>query len=204
MRKNLKEYFWKNNKADNSYLYLFNSIRRICEIYDTSTSSHLDVGCGNGYMTKKISRFFKHTTAIDPSNSAIIQAKKKYKSKIQFYKQKVSKIKRKYDFVTLIEVIEHVYSPDDLLNSLKLITNKNSRILITTPYHGFIKNLLIIISGKFDLHFSPLWEHGHIKFFSLDTLKKLVLRNNYQIERFFYSGRIFPISKSIIFIIKKK
>ena len=31
-----------------------------------------------------------------------------------------------------------------------------------------ISNLLISIFGKFDDHFNPLWEHGHIKFWSVD------------------------------------
>lgn len=202
--KKKNEYYWNNNKADNSFNYLSNTINKIVKYYNTKKLDHLDIGCGNGYLTKKITNYFKSTTAIDVSKSAILQAKKNYKGNIKFYNKKLSSIKKKFDFITAIEVIEHLYSPDNFLKELNLVTNKKTKILITTPYHGYFKNLLIIFLGKFDSHFSPLWEHGHIKFFSLKTLTQVFERNNFKIEKIFYSGRFFPISKSIICIIKKK
>ena len=83
------------------------------------------------------------------------------------------------------------------------IANNDTKIIISTPFHGFIKNLLILISGKFDKHFTPLWEHGHIKFFSKNTLKQLIERNNFKIVKTYYSGRFYPISKSIISVLQK-
>jgi len=203
MKKN-NEYFWKNNKADNSFSYLSNSIKKILNLYNTKKLSHLDIGCGNGYLTKKISNYFEHCVGIDISKSAISQAKKNYNGKIKFYRKKISNINKKFNFITIIEVIEHLYSPDDFLKKLSLVADNKTTILITTPYHSFVKNLMIILLGKFDNHFNPLWEHGHIKFFTKKSLKELCERNNFKVKKIFYSGRVYPISKSIIFIIKKK
>ena len=203
MKKN-NEYFWKNNKADNSFSYLSNSIKKILNLYNTKKLSHLDIGCGNGYLTKKISNYFEQSVGIDISKSAISQAKKNYNGKIKFYRKKISNINKKFNFITIIEVIEHLYSPDDFLKKLSLVADNKTTILITTPYHSFVKNLMIILLGKFDNHFNPLWEHGHIKFFTKKSLKELCERNNFIVKKIFYSGRVYPISKSIIFIIKKK
>lgn len=203
MKKN-NEYLWKNNKADNSFSYLSNSIKKILNLYNTKKLSHLDIGCGNGYLTKKISNYFERSVGIDISKSAISQAKKNYNGKIKFYRKKISNINKKFNFITIIEVIEHLYSPDDFLKKLSLVADNKTIILITTPYHSFIKNLMIILFGKFDNHFNPLWEHGHIKFFTKKSLKELCERNNFKVKKIFYSGRVYPISKSIIFIIKKK
>jgi hypothetical protein len=38
---------------------------------------------------------------------------------------------------------------------------------VSTPYHGYHKNLGLALSGKMDAHFTALWEGGHIKFFSI-------------------------------------
>ena len=203
MKKN-NEYFWKNNKADNSFSYLSNSIKKILNLYNTKKLSHLDIGCGNGYLTKKISNYFEQSVGIDISKSAISQTKKNYNGKIKFYRKKISNINKKFNFITIIEVIEHLYSPDDFLKKLSLVADNKTTILITTPYHSFVKNLMIILLGKFDNHFNPLWEHGHIKFFTKKSLKELCERNNFKVKKIFYSGRVYPISKSIIFIIKKK
>ena len=90
-----------------------------------------------------------------------------------------------------------------MLQSIHKVSSHDTKIIISTPYHGFIKNLLILLTGKFNKHFSPLWEDGHIKFFSKSTLVEICKRNNFTVEKISYSGRFFPISKSIILIIKK-
>jgi hypothetical protein len=38
-------------------------------------------------------------------------------------------------------------------------------LIITTPYHGYLKNIALSVSVKFDHHVNPLWDGGHIKFF---------------------------------------
>ena len=68
------------------------------------------------------------------------------------------------------------------------LSDEKTKIIISTPYHGFIKNLALLLTGRFDDHFSPLWEHGHIKFSKL-TLTKMLLRNNFKIIDILYSGR---------------
>ena len=90
-----------------------------------------------------------------------------------------------------------------MLKKINKFCDSNTKIIISTPFHGFIKNLLIMFSGKFDDHFSPLWEHGHIKFFTKKTLMQICKRNNFKVEKIYYSGRIYPVSKSIIFILSK-
>ena len=96
-----------------------------------------------------------------------------------------------------------MYSPDDIIKKIKRLMDKNTILIISTPYHGYFKNLLITIINKFDNHFDPLWEHGHIKFWSTKTLKKLLLSNKLKIKKIYFSGRFFPISKSMIFIVQK-
>ena len=78
------------------------------------------------------------------------------------------------DFVSAIEVIEHQYDPFLFIEQLSKVTEDNGYVIISTPYHGYFKNLLISILGKFDSHLNPLWEHGHIKFWSIKTLQKLL------------------------------
>ena len=81
--------------------------------------------------------------------------------------------------------------------------NRKSILIISTPYHGYFKNLIICLLNKFDSHFNPLWNYGHIKFWSKKTLTFLLNTNNLKVNEVFYSGRFFPFSKSILMICKK-
>tara|TARA_B100001121_G_C18660917_1_gene608830 strand:+ start:475 stop:1098 length:624 start_codon:yes stop_codon:yes gene_type:complete len=205
MSGNNKEYSWQHNQADNSFNYLQKTINHIIENKIENKTTLVDVGCGNGYLTKKISNKFLKVTALDESESAIYQAKKDYTGKIKFLQTNLNNFKdeKKIDCITAIEVIEHTYSPDNFLKKLYELSDKDTKVIISTPYHGFLKNLLLLLTGKFDKHFSPLWEHGHIKFFSKKTLYEITKRNKFRIVETFFSGRFYPISKSIIVVLKK-
>ena len=205
MNESNKEYNWQHDKADNSFKYLYKTINLILEKKIKNKNNLIDIGCGNGFLTKRISENFQNIIAIDESLSAIQQAKKNYKGKINFIQSSLSNFnyQNQIDCITAIEVIEHTYSPDSFLKKIYELSDEKTKIIISTPYHGFIKNLALLLTGRFDDHFSPLWEHGHIKFFSKLTLTKMLLRNNFKIIDILYSGRFYPISKSMIFIVSK-
>ncbi len=46
--------------------------------------------------------------------------------------------------------------------------------LVSTPYHGYLKNVAVAIAGKSDWHHTALWDGGHIKFWSPRTLAILL------------------------------
>jgi 2-polyprenyl-6-hydroxyphenyl methylase/3-demethylubiquinone-9 3-methyltransferase len=201
---NKNEYIWLHNNNDNSFSYLYKTLKKLISKFKRDISIR-DIGCGNGYLTKKITKGFKTVIAIDNSKSAIKFAKKKYKGNIKFINTDLDNFvtKKKFNIILLIEVIEHIYLPDLFLKKIVKLMNKNSILIITTPYHGYLKNLVIFLLNKFDSHFNPLWNYGHIKFWSKKTLTQLLELNNLQINDVFYSGRFFPLSKSMLMMCQK-
>lgn len=81
--------------------------------------------------------------------------------------------------------------------------NRGGVAIISTPYHGYWKNLALAVTGKMDRHFTALWDHGHIKFWSRKTLKKLLLEARFSDIKFVRVGRIPLFAKSMIAIVKK-
>ena len=90
------------------------------------------------------------------------------------------------------------------MKEIEKLSKKNGYVLITTPYHGYIKNLVLSLLGLMDNHFTALWTHGHIKFFSIKTLKKLISNYKFDIKEISFSGRFYPLSSSMIFLLKRK
>ncbi len=199
------DYDWINNNTVH-HNYLIKSVENIIKIENTSNIELLDIGCGNGYLTQKISKFFKHSTGIDLSRTGIEKAQKLKSDKLEFKNIGLEEIinqGKKFKFITSFEVIEHQYLPDDFLNQINKILTDDGKLLISTPYHGYFKNLLINLLGKHDYHYNPLWRHGHIKFFSIKTLTNLLKKCNLKVVKKKFSGRFYPLSNSMIFLIKK-
>tara|TARA_B110000037_G_scaffold65949_1_gene80391 strand:- start:1601 stop:2239 length:639 start_codon:yes stop_codon:yes gene_type:complete len=199
------DYDWTNNNTVH-HNYLIKSISDILKDMNTSNIDLLDIGCGNGVLTSKISKFFRHTTGIDLSGTGIEFAQELKNKKLNFENVSVDEMikrKKKFKFITSFEVIEHQYLPDDFLNKMYQLLDDDGVLLITTPYNGYIKNLIISILGKHDFHYNPLWRHGHIKFFTTRTLKMILNKCNFEVIKKSFSGRFYPISCSMIFLSKK-
>ncbi|MCT0230735.1 class I SAM-dependent methyltransferase [Synechococcus sp. CS-1324] len=94
-----------------------------------------------------------------------------------------------FNAVVSTEVIEHLYSPQQLLHFSREVLVDHGYLLITTPYHGYLKNLALSISDKWDKHHTSLRDGGHIKFFSKRTLAKLLLDSGFDIVDFHGIGR---------------
>jgi 2-polyprenyl-3-methyl-5-hydroxy-6-metoxy-1,4-benzoquinol methylase len=103
-----------------------------------------------------------------------------------------------FDVVISVEVIEHLFYPRELVKAAKQCLKPKGRLIITTPYHGYFKNLVLAISGKMDKHFHVLWDGGHIKFFSVKTLSSLVEAEGYADIHFSFAGRLPYLWKSML------
>ena len=203
MNYNLDSYDWVDNHHSPKIL---KKLKFIINKKKNKKFYHLDIGCGNGFITNQISYFFKKSLGIEPSTSGIKLAKKYKSSKLKFQKitlENLAKKNVKFDYITIIEVIEHQYDPFNFMKNIEKISKKNGYVLISTPFHGFFKNLAIALLNKFDDHFTVMWKHGHIKFFSEKTFKELIANYKFNIENIFYSGRFYPFSNSMIFLLKK-
>lgn len=91
-----------------------------------------------------------------------------------------------------MEVIEHLYNPRDFVLFIRKILEENGggHFIVSTPFHGYLKNIMIAVSGKMDHHLSALWEGGHIKFWSRKTLFTLLHENGFHHLQFTGAGRI--------------
>jgi len=180
-------------------------IRILREIKESSGDSKVfELGCGNGSFTSQINKEGFDVTGVDPSPVAIQQAKQNHSSLSFYMGSSEEELALKYgtfSIVVSLEVIEHVFSPYDFVTCIYQLLEPGGRAIISTPFHGYWKNLAIALFGKFDQHFTALWEVGHIKFFSPKTLSTLLNKTGYDSKMYFhYVGRFRPFSKSMIVV----
>ena len=98
---------------------------------------------------------------------------------------------RRFGTVISVEVIEHLYAPRSLTALARTVLAPGGELILSTPYHGYVKYLLLAISGRLDRHLGALWDGGHIKFFSRSTLERLLVEEGFSVTGFAGAGR-FP------------
>jgi 2-polyprenyl-6-hydroxyphenyl methylase/3-demethylubiquinone-9 3-methyltransferase len=108
-----------------------------------------------------------------------------------------------FPVVLSLEVVEHVYAPRHYARTLYELVAGGGTAIISTPYHGYWKNLAMAVSGRMDKHFTALWDNGHIKFWSIATLSELLREAGFVDIRFERVGRIPALAKSMIAIARK-
>lgn len=107
-------------------------------------------------------------------------------------------LNNQFDVVISAEVIEHLFCPKELLKNAKKCLKPGGQLILTTPYHGYFKNLVLAASGKLDQHFTVHWDSGHIKFFSPTTLSSFLTTEGYTDVQFKFAGRLPYLWKSML------
>lgn len=172
----------------------------------TQAKTVFELGCGNGHTVKRLMASGYDVTAIESSESGATLAKKLCPTaRIEMcsvYEDLVTRFKQ-FDAIVSVEVVEHLYDPKLFAKRCFEVLKPGGFALISTPYHGYLKNLAIALAGKWDSHHGPLWDHGHIKFFSRATLSALFAEQGLQLQTFERLGRIPVLAKSMLGIFQK-
>lgn len=101
-------------------------------------------------------------------------------------------------------MIEHCFYPRKFVQTFYDLMEEGGLGIISTPYHGYMKNLAIALANKSDFHYTALWDGGHIKFFSIETMGALLREFGFRDIRFLRVGRSFkPLAKSMIAVFRK-
>lgn len=191
------EFAYIDSEAQHHHAYILKPILEFLEQSSSSQQSQvsdvLDLGCGNGSLSRAIAQKGYSVTGVDPSSSGVRFAQQ-HNSHCTFIQADIEslpyeKLEHRFDVVISSEVIEHLLYPRELIRASKRCLKPGGRVILTTPYHGYWKNLAIALMGKMDSHFSPLWDGGHVKFFSQKTLTNLMQQEGIEQIQFKFAGR---------------
>lgn len=197
------EYVYHDDSIDHTSNYIFKPLLKV--LSNKKSYTILDLGCGNGSLANKLIKLGYNVYGIDASMSGIEIAKKTNPDRFFHYNLSETEIPEhilslNFDLIISTEVIEHVYSPLSFINTCNqlLKNSKHKELVLTTPYNGYLKNLVLSVFDKWDHHLNPLWEGGHIKFWSKSTLTALLKKNDMNVISFIGCGRLPYLWKSML------
>ena len=126
----------------NTLRYVWFFIKNISN-FKGNVNNYLEVGCGHGLFLLEAIKKFKKTTnfeIVDISKTSIEISKSiinflvKEKLKINYLLSDIFKVnlKKKFEFITLGEVLEHVDKPHELLKKIHGLIAENGEIFLST------------------------------------------------------------------------
>jgi len=159
-------------------------IKNIISEIETIKPAHmLDVGCGTGYVTEKVSFHCPSVVACDVAYERLITAgnycKDKHISFIQNDKHYLPFKHNSFDLILCLEVLEHVKEYEKLLEEIK--RTAKDYVIISVPHEPFFR-MANFLRGKNVKRWGN--DIDHINFFNKGILKTLL-------EKYFLIDKIF-------------
>ena len=155
----------------------------------------IDIGCGGGILSERLSRLGARVTGIDASESSINVAKEhSFKSRLEIdYKclttsellrSKKDKFLNKFDIVIASEVIEHVNERKIFLSDISKLSRSGGLIVFTTINKSFLGILLGKFFAENILKVVPKNTHDPNKFISPQKLLSEAEEHNIILDNF--------------------
>ncbi len=133
----------------------------------------LDIGAGPGAMAGELLKkgcevtvVDRHAPEADTGGVKVIQ---------QNLDEGVRFEPKEYDYLLLLDVIEHLKRPEEFLEQLRARLDYDKKTLIlTTPNIAFVSQRLMLLLGQFNYGKSGILDSDHARLFNLRTLKHLL------------------------------
>lgn len=200
------DYGWDTAVSPCSSNYIAPQILKLLRKY--GARKVVDLGSGNGDLCNFLNNSGFDTIGVEHDRNGFEISQNTYNN-IKFYNisfsdeiEPIIQENGRFDVAVSTEVIEHLYAPQALPIFAKRLLKDHGYLIITTPYHGYFKNLILSLFDKWDTHHTALWDGGHIKFWSRSTLTELLTRNGFEVVQFAGMGRLPYLWKSMALVAK--
>jgi 2-polyprenyl-3-methyl-5-hydroxy-6-metoxy-1,4-benzoquinol methylase len=199
-------YAWDVARAVRRYHQTRRSIRRHPEFeeyfvhYPVKTSSHsshaylrdavgsgyevLDVGCGEGFLAKELRESGNTVYGVDAL------ARPQHAGSFAGYVQRDLDMglgdafaERQFDRVLLMDVLEHLRSPETLLAECRGRLRRNGFLLVSLPNVANITVRLMLLLGMWKYADRGIMDRTHLRFFTRGTARRLLEAAGYRIVR---------------------
>lgn len=158
-------------------------------------SKVLDYGCGEGVLLEGLcekGEIHADSLGVDISENAIKKASVRFPN-LKFACTNsdgaTSFPDESFDVVIATEVIEHIFDTDGAFEEFRRLLRPSGRLLLSCPYHGFFKDLAILLSGRMAKHYHDPYS-SHIRYYSPATLRSVHEKHGFRLIKQSGVGRI--------------
>lgn len=151
----------------------------------------LDVGCATGYFADQLREKKCVTYGVEVDENAAFHARKFCK---KVYIEDVTMFSlskthhRFYDYILLLDVLEHLKNPLIVLEKLKIYLKKKGKIIVSVPNFAHISVRINLLLGRFNYSEFGILDKNHIRFFTKESFLELFKIAGLRLEKLDYSA----------------
>jgi len=190
-------------------------LRLFCEEYqnrNTVVSSNplcfLDVGCNKGYVGKRLMAINSNAVVdgVDIDLDDLQEASKIYNEVMQVDLNNKNSFEmalgdKKYDYVLLLDILEHLDDPKETLILIRSILKVRSTLWVSLPNVANFSVRLPLLFGRFNYKESGILDRTHKHLYTNHSAKQLLQECGFEVQKVQYaSDRFGAIIKRLPFL----
>jgi 2-polyprenyl-3-methyl-5-hydroxy-6-metoxy-1,4-benzoquinol methylase len=146
----------------------------------------LDLGSATGLLTESLLQKNVKSVGVDLIPKEQIKAPFEHYEQHDLERPEALNFKREFDFVILADIVEHLRNPDVLLTKVASFLKVDGKLIVSVPNIAIWFYRLSLLLGRFNYGPKGILDHTHVKLYTLDSIKQLLLRSGYIVkeERF--------------------
>ncbi len=139
--------------------------------------SHVfDIGCGEGQLAAILTDKGCQVDGMDIKLDRVSDSRHHYKNLLEGNIETFdfNRHARKYDVVVFSDVLEHLQSPEKVLQQATLLLKDKGKAVISLPNVAYYSNRLALLFGRWEYQDEGILDRTHLRFFTLVTGRELV------------------------------
>ena len=140
----------------------------------------LDIGCGGGILTESLSKYADHVDGLDMADKAILVAEDHRElmsiKNITYHNSNLENFAevnhQQYDVLTCMEMLEHVPSPEQIIESCSKAVKNGGHLFLSTINRNIKSYLMAIVGAEYILKLLPQGTHEFDSFIKPSEIEK--------------------------------
>jgi len=149
-------------------------------------SKVLDIGCATGYFAKELAKQNCQTWGADRDKLALAKAEK-YCTKVCLANldEKISLPfpKKYFEYVIILDVIEHLAHPEAVLESVKPHLKKGGQVIVSVPNVAHASIRWMLMRGDFQYTDTGILDRTHLHFFTKTSFLEILKKSGYKVKK---------------------
>ena len=153
----------------------------VSRIFPREKGSVLDIGCHTGELGFFLNEKGYSYYGIDIDEKLIKKAKER-RLNVRYCDIDHNKIpfNKKFDYVTILDLLEHIHDPEIVINEIKSHLNQSAKIIISLPNDFHFLNRIRFLLGH-PIYPDPFWAHTHLHTFTKKQAKAFLKEQSLEI-----------------------
>ncbi len=146
----------------------------------------LDIGCATGCLDKELVKKKCEVWGIDRNSEAVKKASRYCHETFSLNVDKGSSLpvpEKYFDYVIILDVIEHLLHPENILSAIKPHIKGGGKIILSTPNVAHASIRLMLLKGEFQYTSLGIMDNTHVHLYTRTTFGNLLKKEDFRISK---------------------